>query len=125
MKGVLFRLMAIVLLSLLVISPVFAKEGVFVKSIIFDNRYSANTLYTYVKIENDGTRWLDNLKITVSIPELDVYTYSDNFDLGKKDEAVKVLYLDIPEYAHGEYYARISVENDKVRRVIYRPVLIR
>ena len=56
---------------------------------------------------------------------MDVRKGSTAFDLGKEDEITKKIDIEIPSYAApGLYYIKITVSNDEVRRVRYRPVII-
>jgi len=78
-----------------------------------------------LKFDNSGNQDLDNVKISASIFELDVYDEIGPFDLEEDEQVIKSLVLEIPEDAEpGYYYVRLSVSNNKVRRVIYKEFII-
>ncbi len=89
-----------------------------------------NTLTGLVVVENLAKSDLDNLRISLTIEELDLFTRSALFDLDQvtdlNDHKRGVyLFLDLPKgIKAGEYLAKIVVENDDVKRTFYRPVWI-
>lgn len=89
-----------------------------------------DTLSALVAVENLAKSDLDNLRISLSIDELDVFARSDIFDLDEVNDLNDhrrgvYLFLDLPkDVSRGEYLAKIVVENDDVKRTFYRPVWV-
>ena len=78
-----------------------------------------------MKFDNRGNQDLEDMKISASILELDVYATAGPFDIDEDERVTKSLILQIPKYAEpGYYYARISISNNEVRRVVYREFII-
>ncbi|MBS3142068.1 hypothetical protein J4464_01640 [Candidatus Woesearchaeota archaeon] len=79
---------------------------------------AGRALLTTVRVENDGDRLEDGVKITVSIPELDLSAsdYIDELEPEGEDDdetTSEELYLRIPECAEpGLYTVRVDVEFD-------------
>ncbi len=87
-----------------------------------------------VTLYNDGNTNLKDLKITAVAPELAMKKNTGRFDLKKNKEITKTILLEnIPDLPKGcsrcaesdEYDIRITVSNDILSRVIYRPVKIK
>ena len=78
-------------------------------------------ILTNIKVLNDGTLRLKDVQIRVSVPELGI---SDSLlvrDLHKKDDQVRSLALQLPDYAApGEYTVRITISNDEVHKTLHR-----
>ncbi|MBW2982373.1 hypothetical protein KY343_05820 [Candidatus Woesearchaeota archaeon] len=86
---------------------------------------SEDILQLNIKFDNRGNQDLEDIRISATILDLDVYDSEGPFDLDEDEQTIKNLFLIMPEYAEpGYYYVRISVSNNKVRRVIYREFII-
>ncbi|HIH42435.1 TPA: hypothetical protein HA246_02205 [Candidatus Woesearchaeota archaeon] len=89
-----------------------------------------DTLSALVVVENLAKSDLDDLRVSLTIDELDLFTRSDLFDLDEVNDLNDhrrgvYLFLDLPrDVVAGEYLAKIVVENDDVKRTFYRPVWI-
>jgi hypothetical protein len=85
---------------------------------------SGESFMMVLRIENDGTESLEDVKIAVVNQELGIRTSAGPFDLGTGDDVTKTLLLDIPEYTpDGNYFLRFTVtSNGETRRVIYRDI---
>jgi len=82
-----------------------------------------NPVITAVSLEKLDTKAdLDGGKVVVSIPELGLRA-SKRIDFEDKRESKSVM-LDIPEDVSGEYYVRIVVTTDDVKRVRHRLITI-
>jgi len=98
---------------------------------ILSTRFPAQTqsgefLPLRIRIENTGTKNLDDVKVAVVNQELAIRSSIGPFDLDKHEDQTKTLYLDIPEYTpEGEYYLRFTVtSNGNTRKVIHRDIEI-
>ena len=107
--------------------PLSKKETIGIK--ILSTRFpfeasAGGELFMAVRIENDGTESLEEVKIMVTNQELGIKTSAGPFDLSRGDELTKTLLLNFPEYAQeGNYYLRFTItSNGEIRRVIYRDV---
>ncbi len=79
----------------------------------------------YVTFKNDGRKELENLKLTVSISDLNIKKTEGPMDIraGKKDTFT--LLLELPEDVQpGLYPVRITVDASHTHRVMYRDILI-
>ena len=85
---------------------------------------SGESFMMVMRIENDGTESLEDIKIAVVNQELGIRTSAGPFDLGSGDDTTKTLLLDIPEYTpEGNYFLRFTItSNGETRRVVYRDI---
>jgi hypothetical protein len=82
-------------------------------------------LRTSISISNIGDADLEDTRITVIIPELGIWKKVGPLDIDKGDKETREVFLDMPDNVRpGEYMARIVVSNNKIRRVVHRPVVI-
>ncbi|MBD3249397.1 hypothetical protein GF336_05105 [Candidatus Woesearchaeota archaeon] len=80
-----------------------------------------DTLVLAVSLKNTAEEDLENVKVTASIPQMGIVRSVGPFDLEDDEDASKRIYMDIPSDENsGKYAIRISVSNDKLRRVKYR-----
>ena len=81
-------------------------------------------LFLKIRIENDGTENLEDVKIAVVSQDLGIRTSAGPFDLDSKDDVTKTLLLDIPADApEGNYFLRFTItSNGNTRRVVYRDI---
>jgi len=75
-----------------------------------------------VTVENTGVEDLENLKILVSIPGMQILQTKTVYNLEAGEKKSVVFYLDIPRSAYGYDYLRISVGNDEYKRLVYREI---
>ncbi len=82
------------------------------------------TLLISTEEQNIGSSKMKNMRITASLPELGIYAYSDSFDV-KQHPSMHEVSLRIPNWApKGDYTLRITISNDKIRRVKHRLITI-
>ncbi|MBW3014672.1 PKD domain-containing protein [Candidatus Woesearchaeota archaeon] len=79
-----------------------------------------------VLVGNEADFDMENIKVTVSIPELGLYGSSLIEDLdNNRDHMARIAILDpIPEGVKGDFIVRITVSNDHIRRIIHREITI-
>jgi hypothetical protein len=136
-KGVSFLLVLLVsllLVSSFVSSKRLSREDLYI-SHVYIGDYGViypedDYLFALVSVHNRVNTDLDNLKVEITIDELDIYARSQLFDLDEKDDrndhkrSVLIYEHFEKRPSPGMYYARIVIENDDVRRVLHRPVWI-
>ncbi|MFH1641590.1 MAG: S8 family serine peptidase [Nanoarchaeota archaeon] len=94
--------------------------------IINDYIQPGEDLQTKVSIENEGNTDLDDVKITLVIPELALRKRIGPFDLDEGDDITELIYAQMPDNTPpGEYLVRITISNDKVKRVRHRSIIVR
>lgn len=79
-----------------------------------------------VLVGNEADFDMENIKVTVSVPELGLYgsTLIEDLD-NSRDRMARIAILDpIPQQARGDYIVRITVSNDHIRRVIHREITV-
>jgi len=78
-------------------------------------------LGTGVRVSNIYDIDLEDVRVTVGVPDLGIMKRAGPFDLDSGDNELKNLYIEIPEWAEpGDYYIRIDISNDEIQRVIHR-----
>ncbi len=84
--------------------------------------YSAgDTVEITLSFSNSGDENLEDIKAYVTIPEFAVKDVVGPFDLKKNRKATETLYIELPEDAEAQsYYARIVIDSDNAKRVVYR-----
>ena len=86
---------------------------------------AGDLFFMHVNVNNDGTKDLDDLRVRVLIYDLATIFQSNSFDLNDGDTTGKFLSWDVPSYVQpGDYWARITVSNDDVRKVTHRIITI-
>jgi len=82
---------------------------------------AGDTVEITLSFSNSGDENLENIKAYVTIPEFAVKDVVGPFDLKQNKKATKTLYIELPEDAEAQsYYARIVIESNNVKRVVYR-----
>ncbi len=100
--------------------------ALYIKSIVFENPGGdmpapGEELQILITIENIGDEKLKGLKMMAMSDDLAEVAYSGPFDLGRNDQVTKRLILDVPYWAQrDEYPLRITIQNNDVKRVVYR-----
>jgi len=83
-------------------------------------------LYAFVNFKNMGFYDMRNVRITAVIQELGIRQRLGPFKLEPDEELAKILITNIPEDTpEGTYYVRFTINDDMVRRVIYRDIIVR
>ncbi len=83
------------------------------------------TLFIIATLENNGDTNLKGIRLTFTVPELDMRRRIGPFDLKKNKEITKLIMLDIPYWAEPGYYdIRATASNGDVRRVKHREIVI-
>ena len=78
-----------------------------------------------VNVMNYNNKDLEDVKITVFIPELPLYFRSGTFDVESRESYGKLVFEDIPEDAEpGDYLVRVTVSNDDFKKSVYRYITI-
>ena len=91
-----------------------------------DSVKAGDDLVIAIDFENSGELDLDDVSATAVIQELGIRKKIGPFDLDRNDDTARTIVLEIPEYAEsGRYDVRITINNDKIRRVRHRPVIIK
>ena len=86
---------------------------------------AGDILQLNVRLENTGTKDLEDLVISARALELDSYYSVGPFDLKDGRDITKSLILILPEDIDpGYYYVRVSAGNSKIKRIVYREVII-
>jgi len=75
------------------------------------------------KLENMGSKELDDVSVLVLIPELGIGRRIGPFDLKGHKKITKWAFIEIPD-VEGEFAIRLSFSNDNLRRTIFRDVII-
>jgi len=76
-------------------------------------------------LENKGDINLEDIRLTFTIPELDMRRRIGPFDLKKNQETTNLIMLDIPYWAEPGYYnIRATASNGNARKVKYREIVI-
>lgn len=98
--------------------------GIHISAIRIPAAYEYNagdTVEITLSFSNSGDENLENVKAYVTIPEFAVKDVVGPFDLKKNRKATETLYIELPEDAEAQsYYARIVIDSDNVKRVVYR-----
>ena len=76
------------------------------------------------KLENTGSKELDDVSVLVLFPELGIGKRIGPFDLKGHKKVTKWAFIDIPEGVEGAIAVRLSFSNDDLRRTIFRDVII-
>mgnify|MGYP006278397235 FL=1 len=92
---------------------------------VFLSDVTAGELYAYVQLENTMDAQLENVHVTVTLPELGVRRRATLYQVDEDSYAHARLYLDLPD-VKGEYIARVTVSDGygEVRRTVHRYVYI-
>jgi len=86
--------------------------------------YSGDYLDISITIKNKGSKTLKNSLASVWIPDLGVYRSVGPFLLKPNKQVSKSMTVFIPDAEPGIYDLKLSVGNDKIRRRIYREILV-
>ncbi len=104
------------------------RRKVFIDTIMFiDQDYvkAGEALQAYVRFGNLGAYDMDEVSITIVIPELGLRKKLGPFQVDSSDEVSKHIFLDIPEHTSpGWYDVRVTISDDDIRRVRIRPIKI-
>ncbi len=85
---------------------------------------AGDVLPVYVTLEGTGNVKSNEIKVSITIPELGIYKSVGRFDLNNKQVTKKIL-VDIPSWVQpGEYDLRIVISNDNIRRVKHRYITV-
>ncbi len=76
------------------------------------------------KLENTGSKELDDVSVLVLFPELGIGKRIGPFDLKGHKKVTKWALIEIPEDVEGAVAVRLSFSNDDLRRTIFRDVII-
>jgi len=78
-----------------------------------------------INVKNYYDKKLDNVRVTVMIPELGIEARSESFDLNHGKDQSESLILPLEGAAPGIYYVKIIVGNDDVVRTKYREITVK
>ena len=77
-----------------------------------------------ISLENTGDFDLENVNLKMSVYDLEIYE-STKLDLKKGKSVTKTFNVDIPENAASGYYdLKITLNSDKISRVLYREIFV-
>ena len=82
------------------------------------------SLITTVKLENIGDVDLEDVRVTVSVPDLGLRIRDGPFDVDNDDEAFSRTILPLYDALPGEYYVRVTIANHQFVRTKHRPLTI-
>ncbi len=86
---------------------------------------AGDTLELYISTKNIAGIDKSAVSFNAVIQELGIYATSGELDIDTGETEAVVLYMDIPADAvTGIYYARITVSDDDVTRIIYRDIVV-
>ncbi len=108
-------------------SETFSVGDLLVTSLIVRSEYSkaGDTLEISMDLENKGDEKLKDVTVSATIQELATRKNIGPFDLGRNDEISKRIFLEIPEDTpEGTYYIRLTFNNDDMKRIKFREVVI-
>lgn len=100
---------------------------------VFDNSdLQINQLIVYddypilglLNVQNHAHSRMDDVKATAIIYDLDQRYSTTRFDVGSSDEVSRRLLTDESVMEAGEYWVRVTVSNDDMRRVKHRLLFI-
>ena len=78
-------------------------------------------LATASEISNNFEDDLENIRVTVTVPELGLRRSAGPFDVDSNRDELKRIYIELPEdVAPGDYDIRIGISNDDFQRFIHR-----
>ena len=87
--------------------------------------YPGQELDILVNVVNYDYRDLDDVRVTVFIPEMGLYFRSRSFDVEDRDAYGSVVFEDIPKDAmKGDYLVKISIHNEDIEESTYRYITI-
>ncbi|MBI4150186.1 thrombospondin type 3 repeat-containing protein [Candidatus Woesearchaeota archaeon] len=90
-----------------------------------ETAYPGSDVVMRLTLENNGHRELENVRVSVAIPDLAVRRYEGPFDLSIGEVDTAVVRLEVPEYAEpGEYDVHISAGNNDITRFRNRVIWI-
>jgi hypothetical protein len=76
-----------------------------------------------IKFENDGNKDMDNTKVIVMIPDLNVRDSVGPFDLDAGEEVSKTMLLALPgDVEPGMYPVRLYIHNLRTHRIVHRDI---
>jgi len=97
-------------------------ELLIARAIIFDEVLKPGSFTeVLVNLENHGRRDLDDVSLTISVPDLGIRMNRNIDEIDGGEEKTYIMPLDIPIFAEtGFYPVKISAQNDDERRIMYR-----
>ncbi|MGV8140989.1 MAG: PKD domain-containing protein [Candidatus Woesearchaeota archaeon] len=110
-----------------------ADNGIIVKSMILYGKLGeiiqpTDDLTVQLRLENVLDWKLEDVRVTVSIPDLGLNARSSLFDLSSGEDYSTSVVLPIYNISAGTYSVKISIDNDdngeQVRRVKYRDIIV-
>jgi len=82
-----------------------------------ESAYAGSELVMRITLENNGHRALEDVSVSLAIPELGVRRHEGTFDLSIGETDTAVVRLEIPDGVEpGEYDVHIAAGNDEVQR---------
>jgi hypothetical protein len=103
------------------------KNKLTISRIIMNDIISSDEiLQLNIRLYNSGNQDLKDVRVDAIVLDLeDVYDSAGPFEIEEGDTVTKSMFLVLPEDAEpGYYYVRVSVDNNDIRRVVYREVII-
>jgi hypothetical protein len=96
-----------------------------IKNVEYDEYVEAGDLVpVQIELENTGDFDIEDLRLSVSIYDLDAYAQS-TLDIENGKERSRTLYIDLPDYAEpGVYDIKIEAGNSKLKRTLYREITV-
>ncbi len=102
-----------------------SRNHLFIKQLHVNSCVEAgSTIYVTGIVKNDGTKDLNDVRITAMLPELVIMRKTAAFDLDPNDEKEYQIPIFIPYDVGGIYTLRVVYSNDKIRRVKLRNIFV-
>lgn len=102
------------------------RPSIFISRIVIPTAYDnlpGDFVPVFMTIENNGDVDLDDTKVILVIPELNIRASEGPFDFDKSDRKNVRLVAQLPQHVEpGVYYARIFVYNGEKQRIVHREV---
>ena len=91
----------------------------------YNSVYAGDVSVFSIALKNEGSMDLDNLRLRIAVPELDIASRVGPFSLDDGEQATKNIMLEIPYDADpGEYDLRVTLANENVWRAKNIPLYV-
>ena len=122
-----FKFLLFVMFCFIFSSAVYASEAVHLSAIRYDECVKPNdNIPIYVRVKNTDYNDIDDLRVIIDSPDIEIYSISQRLDLSRYDVASFDVPIIIPYYVNrGEYTFRVLVfDGNQIRRSYYRSIFI-
>ena len=105
----------------------YASESIHLSAIRYEESVEANDyIPIYIRVKNTDYNDMENLRVIIDSPEIEIFSISQKLDLSRFDVASFNVPVMIPYYINrGEYTFRVLILDDgNVRRSYYRSIYV-